>query len=142
MAKNITNEQIIAELLNSETIRAAAKKLGLQEKTVYARMKQPEFKKLYAEARADVISQATARLQNFANQAVSCLALVMAREWTAPQVRVNAATAILQYCLKFSEKADITDKLDQLEAALDPLSQSLYETMKERAAELESDPVQ
>lgn len=136
MAKNITNEQIIAELLSSTSIRAAAKKLDLQEKTIYARMKKPEFKKLYADARADVISQATARLQNFANQAVSCLALVMSKQEYAPQVRVNAADAILRYCLKFSEKADITDKIEALEKVLDPLSQSLHEFA---TTQLESD---
>lgn len=136
MAKNITNEQIIAELLSSVSIRAAAKKLDLQEKTIYKRMKQPEFKKLYADARADVISQATARLQNFANQAVSCLALVMSKQEYAPQVRVNAADAILRYCLKFSEKADITDKIEALEKVLDPLSQSLHELA---TTQLESD---
>ena len=141
MAKNIPDEVIVAELLNSVSIRAAAKKLELQERTIYDRMKKPEFKKLYADARKEVVEQATARLQNFANQAVSCLALVMSKQEYAPQVRINAADAILRYCLKFSEKADIADKLDQLEAALDPLSESLYETMKKRAAELESDPV-
>ncbi|MBQ6170013.1 MAG: hypothetical protein IJK30_08675 [Ruminococcus sp.] len=138
MAKNIPNEVIVAELLNSVSIRAAAKKLGLQEKTIYKRMQQPEFDKLYANARKEVVEQATARLQNFANQAVSCLALVMAREGTAPQVRVNAADAILRYCLKFSEKSDITDKLDKLEAALDPLSQSLEELA---TTQLESDDI-
>lgn len=138
MAKNIPDEVIVAELLNSVSIRAAAKKLGLQERTIYDRMKKPEFKKLYADARADVISQATARLQNFANQAVSCLALVMAQKENAPQVRINAADAILRYCLKFSEKADITDKLDQLEAALDPLSQSLQDFA---TTQLESDDI-
>lgn len=138
MAKNITNEQIIAELLNSVSIRAAAKKLELQERTIYDRMKKPEFKKMYADARKEVVEQATARLQNFANQAVSCLALVMSKQEYAPQVRINAADAILRYCLKFSEKADITDKLDQLEAALDPLSQSLEELA---TTQLESDDV-
>lgn len=142
MAKNIPDEVIVAELLNSVSIRAAAKKLGLQERTIYKRMKQPKFDKLYANARKEVVEQATARLQNFANQAVSCLALIMAKDETADQVRINAADCLLRYCLKFSEKSDITDKLDQLEAALDPLSESLYETMKKRAAELESDPVQ
>lgn len=137
MAKNIPDEVIVAELLNSVSIRAAAKKLGLQERTIYDRMKKPEFKKLYADARADVISQATARLQNFANQAVSCLALVMAQK-NAPQVRINAADAILRYCLKFSEKADITDKIEALEKVLDPLSQSLQEFATNQ---LESDDI-
>lgn len=142
MAKNITNEQIIAELLNSVSIREAAKKLGLQEKTVYSRMKQPDFQKMYAEARAEIITHATARLQNYANSAVNCLALIMEDKENAPQVRVNAADAILRFCLKYSEKEDIADKIEALEMALDPLSESLYETMKMRAAELESDPVQ
>ena len=35
MAKNIPNEVIVAELLNSVSIRAAAKKLELQERTIY-----------------------------------------------------------------------------------------------------------
>lgn len=136
MAKNIPDEVIVAELLNSVSIRAAAKKLELQERTIYDRMKKPEFKKLYADARADVISQATARLQNFANQAVSCLALVMSKQEYAPQVRINAADALLRYCLKFSEKADITDKIEALEKVLDPLSQSLQELA---TTQLESD---
>ena len=138
MAKNIPDEVIVAELLSSVSIRAAAKKLGLQERTVYDRMKKPEFKKLYADAKAEVISHATARLQNFANQAVSCLALVMSKKEYAPQVRINAADCLLRYCLKFSEKADITDKIDKLEAALDPLSQSLEELA---ATQLESDDI-
>lgn len=138
MAKNIPDEVIVAELLNSVSIRAAAKKLELQERTIYDRMKKPEFKKLYADARADVISQATARLQNFANQAVSCLALVMSKRECAPQVRINAADAILRYCLKFSEKADITDKIEALEKVLDPLSQSLQESA---TTQLESDDI-
>ena len=138
MAKNIPDEVIVAELLNSVSIRAAAKKLGLQEKTIYKRMKQPEFDKLYANARKEVVEQATARLQNFANQAVSCLALVMSKQEYAPQVRINAADAILRYCLKFSEKADITDRIDKLEAALDPLSQSLEEFA---TTQLESDDI-
>ena len=136
MAKNIPDEVIVAELLNSVSIRAATKKLELQERTIYDRMKKPKFKKLYADARADVISQATARLQNFANQAVSCLALVMSKQEYAPQVRINAADAILRYCLKFSEKADITDKIEALEKVLDPLSQSLQELA---TTQLESD---
>jgi transposase len=136
MAKNIPDEVIVAELLNSVSIRAAAKKLELQERTIYDRMKKPEFKKLYADARADVISHATARLQNFANQAVSCLALVMSKQEYAPQVRVNAADCLLRYCLKFSEKADITDKIEALEKVLDPLSQSLHELA---TTQLESD---
>ncbi|MBR6393911.1 MAG: hypothetical protein IKS13_03750 [Ruminococcus sp.] len=138
MAKNIPDEVIVAELLNSVSIRAAAKKLGLQEKTIYKRMKQPEFKKLYADARKEVVEQATARLQNFANQAVSCLALVMSKQEYAPQVRTNAADAILRYCLKFSEKADIADRIEALEKVLDPLSQSLEELA---TTQLESDDI-
>ena len=136
MAKNIPDEVIVAELLNSVSIRAAAKKLELQERTIYDRMKKPEFKKLYADARADVLSHATATLQNFANQAVSCLALVMSKQEYAPQVRINAADALLRYCLKFSEKADITDRIERLEKVLDPLSQSLHELA---TTQLESD---
>jgi hypothetical protein len=60
----------------------------------------------------------------------------MSKQEYAPQVRVNAADAILRYCLKFSEKADITDKIEALEKVLDPLSQSLHELA---TTQLESD---
>jgi hypothetical protein len=62
----------------------------------------------------------------------------MSKQEYAPQVRANAADAILRYCLKFSEKSDIADKLDKLEAALDPLSQSLEELA---TTQLESDDI-
>ena len=143
MAKNIANEVLVSALISHSSIREAAEEVGLTERAVYDRMKTPEFKELYKKVRDNLLNAATARLQNIANSAISTLETVMKNETAASQVRVNAAMAALQYCLRFTEDTDWRERIEALEsggtdedqAAEDDLSRSLAEL----ALTLESD---
>ena len=52
--KAISDEQIIAALLDHGTIRAAAQAAGISERTLYDRMNKGEFQALYKAAKADL----------------------------------------------------------------------------------------
>lgn len=54
----ISNEEIIAALLQHGTIKAAADAAGVGIRTIYDRMNEREFRAEYAQAKADIVRQA------------------------------------------------------------------------------------
>ena len=115
--QRLTDEAIIAALVQTGTIKEAAKKLHCVPRTLYERMKSPAFKELYTQAKAELVKGATAKLQGYLNGAIDTLAAIMRDEETAKQTRANCAVAILQYGAKFTETTDIIERLEAVEAA-------------------------
>lgn len=113
----LADEQIIAALIECGSITDAAVKLGCNRKTLYARMAKQPFKELYSQFKSDMIRAAAARLQSATNTAIDTLYDVMTDESTAKQTRVYCAVSVLQYAMKFTETADIIERLETLEAA-------------------------
>ena len=75
--KSVSDEQIIAALLNNGTIKAAAAAAGVSERTVYDRMNSGDFQALYKAAKADLIRAAVFNLNNQLQAAVDTVAEVM-----------------------------------------------------------------
>ena len=117
LKKRLTDEAIIAALVEAGSIKAAADRLGCAVKTLYERMKNPGFKDLYAQAKAEILKTATAKLQGNLTGAIDTLAAIMKDEETAKQTRANCAVAILQYAARFTETTDIIERLEALEDA-------------------------
>ena len=117
LKKRLTDEAIISGLIEAGSIKAAADRLGYNVKTLYERMKKPGFKELYAQAKAELLKTATAKLQGNLAGAIDTLAANMRDEETAKQTRANCAVAILQYAAKFTETTDIIERLEALEDA-------------------------
>ena len=115
--KRLTNEAIVAALITEGSIKGAAATLTCTARTLYERMKEPAFKALYAKARADMLKDACAQLQGHLSEAVATLAAIMKDTETAPQTRANCAVSILQYAGRFTETADILERLEAVEAA-------------------------
>lgn len=115
--KRLTDEEIIAALISQGSIKGAAEVLSCAERTLYERMKRAEFKDLYAQAKAEIIKSATAKLQGNLCGAVDTLAAIMQDEETAKQTRVNSAVAILQHAARYTEAVDIMERLEALEEA-------------------------
>lgn len=113
----LADEQIIAALIECGSITDTAARLGCNRKTLYARMAKQSFKELYSQFKSDMIRSAAARLQSATNIAIDTLYDVMTDESTAKQTRVYCAVSILQYAMKFTETADIIERLETLEAA-------------------------
>lgn len=115
--KRLTDEAIIAALIEKGSIKAAAASLECTPRTLYERMKTPEFKTLYAQAKADIIKSATAKLQGNACGAIDTLVTIMQDSQAGNQTRVNCAVAILQYAARYTEAMDIIERLEALEEA-------------------------
>jgi len=113
--KRRSDEEIIAALIAQGSIKEAAAELGCTARTIYERMKKPDFKALYERAKGDLLKTVTARLQGSACKAVSVLEEIMGDPETAPQTRANCAASILQYTARYTETADIIERLEAIE---------------------------
>ena len=115
--KRLTDEEIIAALIAEGSIKGAAASLKCTARTLYERMKKPEFKELYTQAKGEILKQATAKLQGNLCGAIDTLAEIMKDSETAKQTRVNSAVSILQYAARFTETTDILERLEAIEEA-------------------------
>lgn len=115
--KRLTDEEIIAALIDSGSIKGAAASLECTARTLYERMKKDEFRALYTQAKAEIIRTATAKLQGNLGGAIDTLAEIMNDKEAAKQTRANCAVSILQYGARFTETNDLLERLERLEEA-------------------------
>ena len=113
--KRLTDEEIISGLIAQGSIKGAAASLKCTARTLYDRMKSPEFKDLYAQAKADILKTATAKLQGNLCGAIDTLAKIMTDPEAPKQTRANCAVSILQYGAKYTEATDIIERLEAIE---------------------------
>lgn len=119
IAKHTTDEQIIAALITHATKREAAAAVGLGMTTLYTRMKKEGFQKKYRAACRELLKNHTAAIQSHMGAAIDATREIMDDENNAPQVRLNAADAILRHGMRMTEQMDILDQLDELEGEED-----------------------
>ena len=106
-------DQAVAALLSESTIDAAAKVVGINERTLRNWLKLPQFQSAYRAARRQVVEAAVGRLQQASSEAVATLE----RNLTCDQasVEVRAAVAILDQSIKAVEILDMEERLAELE---------------------------
>lgn len=116
--KQTKDEKIISALIANPTIRAAAAACGVSETQIYARLRTPEFKARYDQARRELLERNTAALQGHLGTAIETMGQICADSEATPQVRLNAADAIIRNSLKLTEQNDILTRLQKLEDEL------------------------
>lgn len=109
MAKAVSDEKIIAALLNNGTIKATASAVGLSERAIYERMAAGEFQELYKNARADLMREAVSRLNAHLTAAVDTVAEIMANTENNAAVRLQAAQTLLNNAAKFTERLQASE---------------------------------
>ena len=109
-------EQAIAALLETTTICAAAKRVGIDESTLRAWLKDPGFAEDYRAARRAVMTRAADRLAHACTGAVGHLVDVMAHSEN-DNSRVSASRAVLNYAFKAIELDDLAARVARLEEA-------------------------
>ena len=107
--KAISDEQIIAALLDHGTIRAAAKAAGISERTLYDRMNRGEFQALYKSAKADLIRAAVLNINRQLQAAIDTVVEVMQDPDTNAAVRLQAAQTILSNAGKFAQRLQMDE---------------------------------
>ncbi len=111
--KIANREKALSALLESATINEAAKKCGLNEKTLRRYLEDAEFQKEFRVARRRVFEQNIARLQSLHAGAVDTLERNLNCE--NPSVEVRAAQIVIESNRKDFETFDILARLEMLE---------------------------
>jgi hypothetical protein len=108
-------DALLLALACGATVEAAARQSGLTERTVYRRLKEPEFRTRLQDIRTDMVRRAAGMLTAAAATAVNTL-LSLQKESVTPSVRLGAARAVLELGIKVRELAELQLRMDELEA--------------------------
>ncbi len=111
--KILNKEKALNALLESASIIDAAKKCGLNEKTLRRYLEDVEFQKEFRAARRVVFEQNIFKLQSLHNQAVDTLERNLNCE--NPSVEVRASQIIIEGNRKDFETLDVLSRLETLE---------------------------
>ncbi len=113
MPKETNKEKVLAALIESSSIREAAKKSGIAEATIYRYLQDAEFKREYRSARQQTVEFAIAQMQSAASEAVERLKELQYCE--NPAVAARCAQIIFENSVKGMETIDILERLETLE---------------------------
>ncbi len=111
-------EKALAALLTSSTQQEAAAKCGLSDRTLRQYMQDDEFAHEYAQRRQELLTAATAQLQQSLAAAVAALRSVVEADGSSDSARISAGRVLLEYGLRYSELTDLYQRLSTVEAAL------------------------
>jgi DeoR/GlpR family transcriptional regulator of sugar metabolism len=94
MPKQANKEKILTALIETSSIREAAKKCGIAEATIYRNLQDKEFLAEYRNARRATVENAISKMQNAASEAVDRLKELQYCE--NPAVAARCAQIILR----------------------------------------------
>lgn len=117
MAKNNKEQIILNALLAYPTVREASEATSIPESTIYLRLRNDEFKNKYKEAKDQMLHSTTTYLQAKLQEATTTIIEIMNNTETASQVRLNAARATFDYCIRLTEQTELLRRIEALEAA-------------------------
>ncbi len=112
--KTANKEKVLSVLLESATITDAAKKCGLNEKTLRRYLGDAEFQKEFRSARRSVFEQNIIRLQSLHAGAIDTLERNLNCE--NPSVETRCAQIVIESTRKDFETLDVLSRLEALEA--------------------------
>jgi hypothetical protein len=110
-------EKAIGYLLAEPSIRQAAQRAGIPEKTIYNWLGTPAFAEAYRLARREAANQAIAQLQQYSSTAARVIVSIMVKESTPIALRLSAARTVLEFAVKAVELEDLAARLEALERA-------------------------
>ena len=113
MPKQTNKAKALIALLNTKSIRDAAKASRLSEETLYRYLREPDFIRDYREARRQSVENAISILQQSTTDAAETLTRNLHCE--NPAVEIRTAQIILETAIKGIETLDILERLEKLE---------------------------
>ncbi|HML75431.1 MAG TPA: helix-turn-helix domain-containing protein [Anaerohalosphaeraceae bacterium] len=111
-------EQAILALLDSKSIREAARKAQVSERQLFRWIKEPVFDAAYRKARAKIFETSVSRLQAVSTKAIDTLEKVLDSKKAHPSTKVSAARCVLENVRKAVELDELSVKLENIERAL------------------------
>lgn len=121
--KSVSDEMIVAALMENGTVAKTAKELGITTRTIHQRMKDPDFNLLYRQAKDELVRQAAAAFSGRFLKAVDTVAEIMDNPNVNPQTRLQAAQTVIANTDRF------TARLSENESATREKSTNFEEQM-------------
>lgn len=112
---------LIPSLARGVSVAEAAELAGLSERTVYRRLEEDGFRREVANHRRALIDAGVGALAEAVREAVETLQELQ-RDAESETVRARAATAILAHLPALREHGELADRLDELEARLEAVT--------------------
>lgn len=106
----VSDEEIIAALLNSGSIAQAASLTGLAPRTIYDRMGTRDFKCAYSAAKSDLVREAVLTMNRKLSDAVSVVSEIMTDDKQPAANRLQAAKMIIESAAKFTDRLTEADR--------------------------------
>ena len=117
MARNNSENIVLAGLLTHATVAKTATATGISESTIFKYLRDPAFKERYEAAKLEQLEQSTATLQANITKAVNAIVAVIESPQSSQQVKLNAADMLLRNSFRFTEQVEVLKRLDKLEKA-------------------------
>jgi hypothetical protein len=111
-------QRLVTALLTSRNLEEAAAAVGISPRTARRYRQMPEFERAFAEARRQVMDEATALLQKAGKTAVAILYGLM--DSNKPSVSLRAAQLVLEFGMK-SIDSNVAEELAALRADVQEL---------------------
>lgn len=102
--KAISNEEIIAALMQHATVKEAAAAAGTTPRTIYDRLQERDFRAEYMEAKNEIIRSAVFSITGKLSAAIDTINEIMTDKDNSPATRLQAAQIILNHAGKFTER--------------------------------------
>jgi hypothetical protein len=114
--KKGSKDRLLMMLACGATADAAARNLGISERTVSRRLADPAFCQRLQQLRGDMVQPTAAMLTAAAGEADKTL-LALLKESQPGAVRLGAARAVVELSLKVREAAEFEQRLAAVEVA-------------------------
>jgi hypothetical protein len=112
-----TDQALIVALSCGATVENAARQVGVSERTVFRRLKDPEFQERVAAATQDMVLRTTNMLTAASLESVKTL-LRLQGQGVPYSVQLGAARAVVDLATKLREHADLSERVAALEKQL------------------------
>jgi hypothetical protein len=116
--KNVDDLLLIA-WAGGATIRQAAERAGVSERTAARRLAEADFRRRAAQLRADLVDRALGKLTDGLTAAADTLRALLTAQ--AETVRLGAARSLIELAARLRETTALADKLALLESTLEGL---------------------
>ena len=107
----VSDEEIIAALLQSGSIAQAAELTGISARSIYDRMGTRDFRAAYSAAKSDIVRAAVLTMNRSLSAAVEVVTSIMNDDSNNAGTRLQAAKMIIENAAKFSDRLSEADNL-------------------------------
>lgn len=114
--KAANREKILAALLACSTKKEAATVAGVGVRTIYEYLRDPDFAAEYAEAKRNLIRDASDKIKRSLGPAIDALHTIATDPKAGKTARVQAARTLIEYAIELDKHTSIEDRIAALEA--------------------------